>query len=67
MFFSLRKERKEAENLFSSKEAEEEVKKIAVKTVTSDEVSTAEEVPKEEHAPKPVAPTPEQIIAIKVF
>lgn len=58
------KEREEAENLFSSKEAEEEAKKIPVKTVTSDELPSVE-VPKEDHAPKAVAPTPEQIIAIK--
>lgn len=56
------KEREEAKNLFSSKEAEDEVKKVPVKTVTSTEVK---EVPTEEHAPKAVAPTPEQIIAIK--
>ncbi|KAL8166541.1 hypothetical protein V2J09_008040 [Rumex salicifolius] len=58
------KERLEAENLFSSKEAEEEAKKEAVNTPTPVEL-TAPEVQKEETAPKKVAPTPEQIIAIK--
>ncbi|XP_021755553.1 U2 small nuclear ribonucleoprotein A'-like [Chenopodium quinoa] len=56
------KEREEADKLFSSKEAEEEAKKV-VKTITSEESPIVEEVSKEEQAPK--APTPEQIIAIK--
>lgn len=59
------KEREEAHNLFASKEAEEEVKKIPVKKVTSEAVRTVEEVPKEDQPPKSVAPTPEQILAIK--
>uniref|UniRef100_A0A803LXS5 Uncharacterized protein n=1 Tax=Chenopodium quinoa TaxID=63459 RepID=A0A803LXS5_CHEQI len=58
------KEREEADKLFSSKEAEEEAKKV-VKTITSEESPIVEEVSKEEQAPK--APTPEQIIAIKVY
>ncbi|KAF8390799.1 hypothetical protein HHK36_025327 [Tetracentron sinense] len=56
------KERIEAENLFASKEAEEEVKKESAKTFTLGEVP---DVPMEEQTPKVVAPTPEQIIAIK--
>ncbi|XP_073526436.1 uncharacterized protein [Phyllobates terribilis] len=53
------KERLEAENMFSSKEAEEE----SVNTMTP--VETVVEVQKKDSAPKKVAPTPEQIIAIK--
>ncbi|XP_074280392.1 U2 small nuclear ribonucleoprotein A' [Silene latifolia] len=57
------KERVEAEKLFASKEAEDEAKKIAAQTPV--EVPIAKEVSKEESAPKSVAPTPEQILAIK--
>ena len=57
-------ERLEAERLFSSKEAEEEAKKESVKT----QAEVVPEVQKEEPAaPKKVAPTPEQILAIKVY
>ncbi|XP_058092754.1 U2 small nuclear ribonucleoprotein A' [Magnolia sinica] len=59
------KERAEAEKLFASKEAEEEVKKASVKTFTPGEVLHVPEVSKDEQTPKVVAPTPEQIIAIK--
>ncbi|CAA2946591.1 U2 small nuclear ribonucleo A [Olea europaea subsp. europaea] len=59
------KERMEANNLFASKEAEEEAKKESVKTFVPGELPSSEELPKEEQTPKPVAPTPEQIIAIK--
>ena len=41
--------------------------KLSVKKPTLDEVATVEDVPKEDHAPKAIAPTPEQILAIKVF
>lgn len=58
------KERLEANNLFASQEAEEQVKKESVKTVRVEVAAPAEE-PKEDQAPKPSAPTPEQIIAIK--
>ncbi|KAJ8427757.1 hypothetical protein Cgig2_006425 [Carnegiea gigantea] len=58
-------ERVEAANLFASKEAEEDVKKSALKTFASAEVLVSEEVPKEEAVSKVVPPTPEQIIAIK--
>lgn len=55
----------EASKLFASQEAEEQVKKESVKTVPV-EVAVPAEEPKEAQASKPVAPTPEQIIAIKV-
>ncbi|KAK1407128.1 hypothetical protein QVD17_38739 [Tagetes erecta] len=57
------KERLEAAKLFASKEAEEEAKKLSVKTFVPGEVPNDE--PKEEEPAKPVGPTPEQIIAIK--
>ncbi|KAJ8553536.1 hypothetical protein K7X08_024214 [Anisodus acutangulus] len=57
------KERLEASNLFASQEAEEQVKKESVKPSVPVEAPAKE--PKEDQAPKPVAPTPEQIIAIK--
>lgn len=56
----------EASNLFASEEAEEQAKKESVKTFVPGEVPAATEETKEDEAPKPVAPTPEQIIAIKV-
>ncbi|XP_057473451.1 U2 small nuclear ribonucleoprotein A'-like [Actinidia eriantha] len=59
------KERIEAQNLFSSQEAEEQAKKESAKTFVPGEVPSTPEVPKEEQTPKTVAPTPEQIIAIK--
>ncbi|KAL6003660.1 hypothetical protein ACLOJK_023893 [Asimina triloba] len=59
------KERDEAEKLFASKEAIEEVKKQSVKTFTPGEVANAAEVSKEEKTTKATGPTPEQIIAIK--
>ncbi|XVF16915.1 hypothetical protein REPUB_Repub10bG0072000 [Reevesia pubescens] len=59
------KERMEAENLFASKEVEEEIKKESSRTSTQKEVPNVSEVAEEEHVPKVVAPTPEQIIAIK--
>uniref|UniRef100_A0A1D1YH81 U2 small nuclear ribonucleoprotein A n=1 Tax=Anthurium amnicola TaxID=1678845 RepID=A0A1D1YH81_9ARAE len=59
------KERTEAELLFASKEAEEEAKRVPVKTFIPAEVPKAVEVSKEEQAPKVIAPTPEQITAIK--
>ncbi|XP_004235867.1 U2 small nuclear ribonucleoprotein A' [Solanum lycopersicum] len=58
------KERLEASKLFASQEAVEQVKKESVKTVPVEVAAPAEE-PKEAQASKPVAPTPEQIIAIK--
>lgn len=57
------KEKTEAERLFASKEAQEEVKKIPVKTFTPGEVPQNAEASKE--VPKATAPTAEQITAIK--
>ncbi|WCJ17963.1 U2 small nuclear ribonucleoprotein A [Euphorbia peplus] len=59
------KERVEAERLFASREVEEEVVRESIKTVTANEVVNAKEVIEEKENPKMVAPTPEQIIAIK--
>lgn len=59
------KEREEADMLFASKDAQEEVKKEAVKTFTPGEVPPVADVPKEDQPPKISAPTPEQITAIK--
>lgn len=59
------KERLEAENLFASKEVEEELKKESAKTLSPKEAPNVSEVAEEEQTPKLVAPTPEQIIAIK--
>lgn len=59
------KERTEAEKLFASKDAEEEAKKEPLKTFTPVDVPLVAEISKEEQTPKVVAPTPEQIIAIK--
>ncbi|XP_008801183.1 U2 small nuclear ribonucleoprotein A'-like [Phoenix dactylifera] len=59
------KERLEAERLFASKEAEEEAKNIPAKTFTPGEVPDVPNASKAEEAPKVVAPTPEQITAIK--
>ncbi|KAL3599323.1 hypothetical protein D5086_007241 [Populus alba] len=59
------KERAEAEHLFSSKEVEEEAKRESVKTFTPGEIPNIPEVAEEQQDPKVVAPTPEQIIAIK--
>lgn len=59
------KERLEASKLFASQEAEELIKKEAVKTSVPVEVAAPTEEPKADQASKPVGPTPEQIIAIK--
>ncbi|KAL2242799.1 U2 small nuclear ribonucleoprotein A' [Sesamum indicum] len=59
------KERVEAKNLFASEEAEEEVKRESAKTFVPGDIPSTQEVTKEEQTPKPVAPTPEQILAIK--
>ncbi|RAL43274.1 hypothetical protein DM860_015164 [Cuscuta australis] len=58
------RERLEANNLFASQGAEEQAKEASVKTIVPTEVP-APEVPNGNQAPKPTAPTPEQIIAIK--
>ncbi|KAL3835438.1 hypothetical protein ACJIZ3_010174 [Penstemon smallii] len=59
------KERAEANKLFASKEAEEEARKESAKTIVPAEVPSPRDVAKEEQTHKPVAPTPEQILAIK--
>lgn len=58
------KERMEAASLFASKEMEEEAKKESMKILTPVEVLNVSEE-EEQRTPKVVAPTPEQIIAIK--
>lgn len=60
-----KKERLEAEKQFASREAEEEARKEPAKTFIPGEVPTLLETPIEDQAPKVVAPTPEQILAIK--
>ncbi|XP_075480246.1 U2 small nuclear ribonucleoprotein A'-like isoform X2 [Primulina tabacum] len=59
------KERVEANKLFASKEAEEEAKMESAKTVVPGEIPSTQDVAKEVQAHKPVAPTPEQNLAIK--
>ncbi|XP_020699502.1 U2 small nuclear ribonucleoprotein A' [Dendrobium catenatum] len=59
------KERIEAEGLYASEEAEEEAKKIPAKKFTPVEATNSADSSKEEQIPKVVAPTQEQIIAIK--
>ena len=58
-------ERVAAAQKFHSKEAEEEAKKVPVKTFTPGQPD-AQDTINEVQAPKVVAPTPEQITAIKV-
>jgi len=57
-------ERVAAAQKFHSKEAEEEAKKVPVKTFTPGQLD-AQDTINEVQAPKVVAPTPEQITAIK--
>ncbi|PON34510.1 LRR domain containing protein [Parasponia andersonii] len=59
------KERLEAKTLFASKEVEEEAKKESAKTFTPGETPNVPEIADEERSQKVVAPTPEQITAIK--
>ncbi|KAK7310229.1 hypothetical protein RJT34_07615 [Clitoria ternatea] len=59
------KERLEAKNLFASKEVLEEVQRTPVKTLSPVETQNISEATEEQQVPKVVAPTPEQIIAIK--
>ncbi|KAF0933994.1 hypothetical protein E2562_021053 [Oryza meyeriana var. granulata] len=58
-------ERIAAAQKFHSKEAEEEAKKVPAKTFTAGQVMDAQDTTNEEQDPKVVAPTPEQITAIK--
>ncbi|RRT61085.1 hypothetical protein B296_00039223, partial [Ensete ventricosum] len=64
---SLKFERSEAERLFASKEAEEEAKKVPPKTFTPGEVPDVPDTSKVEQVPPKVAPTLEQITAIKAL
>ncbi|KAL7099514.1 hypothetical protein ACP275_09G088700 [Erythranthe tilingii] len=59
------KERVEANNLFASKEAEEEVKRESAKTFVPGEIPSTEDIAEDEQPSKPSAPTPQQILAIK--
>ena len=59
-------ERLEVEKQFASKEFGEEARKEPAKKFTPGEFSTPLETPIEDQVPKFVAPTPEQILAIKV-
>ena len=67
VFSSRLQERLEAKNLFASKQVEEEAKKESPKTFTPGDTPIVSEVAEEERSQKMVAPTPEQITAIKVF
>ncbi|CAH9104663.1 unnamed protein product [Cuscuta europaea] len=58
-------ERLEANNLFALPEDEEKAKEQSVKTIVPGEVTATPDLPKEQQASKPAAPTPQQIIAIK--
>ncbi|XP_057424536.1 U2 small nuclear ribonucleoprotein A' isoform X2 [Lotus japonicus] len=61
------KERLEAKNLFASEEVIEKVQKTPVKTISPGETPNVSEATEDQQTPKVVAPTPEQIIAIKVL
>lgn len=65
IFLSVLQERVAAAKKFHSKEAEEEAKKVPAKTFTPG-LPDAQDITMEPQGPKVVAPTPEQIIAIKV-
>lgn len=56
----------EAKNLFASKEVIEEIQRTPAKTFSTGETPNVSEAIEEQQTPKVVAPTPEQIIAIKV-
>lgn len=56
----------EAKNLFAKREVEEDTKKESTMTFTPGEVPNVLEAAEEQPNSKVVAPTPEQIIAIKV-
>ncbi|XP_020210168.1 U2 small nuclear ribonucleoprotein A' [Cajanus cajan] len=58
-------ERLEAKNLFNSKEVVEEIQRTLAKTFSPGETPNVSEASEEQQTPKVVAPTPEQIIAIK--
>ncbi|KAL6576511.1 hypothetical protein OROHE_000292 [Orobanche hederae] len=60
------KERVEAKTLFASEEVEEEIKRESAKTFVPGDIPSTQDLAKEEQTAKPVAPTPQQILAIKV-
>ncbi|OEL14564.1 hypothetical protein BAE44_0024415, partial [Dichanthelium oligosanthes] len=60
-------ERFAAAQKFHEKEAEEEAKKVPAKTFTPGQLADAQDTTNDVQGPKVVAPTPEQITAIKVF
>lgn len=53
--------------MFESKEVVEEAQRIPAKPVSPVETSDVSEATEEQQIPKVTAPTPEQIIAIKVL
>lgn len=57
----------EAKNLFAKREVEEDTKQESTMTFTPGEVPNVLEAAEEQPNSKTVAPTPEQIIAIKVW
>ncbi|MCI16690.1 U2 small nuclear ribonucleoprotein A, partial [Trifolium medium] len=59
-------ERLEAKNLFESKEVIEEAQRVPAKAVSPVETPDVSDATAEQQIPKATAPTPEQIIAIKV-
>jgi len=56
----------EAKSLFASEEVMEEIKKTPPKPFSPAKTPNVSEAAEEQQAPKVVAPTPEQITAIKV-
>ncbi|KAL6584614.1 hypothetical protein OROMI_003903 [Orobanche minor] len=59
------KERVEAKTLFASEEVAEEIKRESAKTFVPGDIPSTQDLAKEEQTAKPVAPTPQQILAIK--
>lgn len=56
----------EAKSLFASEEVMEEIKRTPAKPISPAETPNVSEAAEEQQTPKVVAPTPEQITAIKV-
>jgi len=56
----------EAKSLFASEEVMEEIKRVPPKPFSPAETPNVSEAVEEQQTPKVVAPTPEQITAIKV-
>ncbi|KAL2322285.1 hypothetical protein Fmac_026664 [Flemingia macrophylla] len=59
------KERLEAKSLFDTKEVVEKIQRTPAKAISPSETPNVSETAEEQKTPKVVAPTPEQIIAIK--